>query len=158
MAPKPKPYTTVPSLSHTTFPGEHLALHQRLGHGTYGVVYAATCTRTRSPRAVKVLRWRGPAAAAEAALHALVNGHKGVVQLHGVFGWRGCSLLVMQRAGGGTMFEYMDRGRPYWRAEGRVRRHFGQVLEAVEWCHKQGVYHRDIKPQCVHLLFLLDFG
>ena len=38
--------------------------------------------------------------------------------------------------------------------EGRIRKIFAQVLDAVEYAHKQGVIHRDLKPE--NVLYFAD--
>lgn len=43
---------------------------------------------------------------------------------------------------------------PWAPQEAAARRVFGQLLDAVGYCHQQGIYHRDLKPENV----LLDSG
>ena len=40
---------------------------------------------------------------------------------------------------------------PHVPQEHNARRVFSQLLDAVGYCHQQGVYHRDIKPENVLL-------
>lgn len=152
----PKPYSTIPSLAGQHFPSQRLVLHSALAHGTYGVVYSGSDTRTSTPIAVKVLRrvspGKGGASRAarvrqEVRLHAALAEHPNVLGVHAAFDWDAFTLLVLDLCPAGTLYDYMDAARPYWRDGALVRRHFFQLLDAVAFCHARGVYHRDLKPQ-----------
>lgn len=52
-----------------------------------------------------------------------------------------CSLFCMQ----------VDQGKL---GENEARRYFQQLLDAVDYCHRKGVYHRDLK---VHFYFMYCF-
>lgn len=45
-----------------------------------------------------------------------------------------------------------------------MKRVFGQIVDAVEYCHKKGLYHRDLKPDNIltsedgRSIWLADFG
>jgi len=69
--------------------------------------------------------------------------------------------IAMELAQGGELFEYVaDSGRF---SEPVARFYFKQIIETLDYCHKQGITHRDMKPE--NLLFddkfnvkLADFG
>ncbi len=52
----------------------------------------------------------------------------------------------------------------YCRNDDLVKKIFVQILDAVEFCHNQGIYHRDLKPDNIFVnaagdkVFLGDFG
>ncbi|KZV74598.1 kinase-like protein [Peniophora sp. CONT] len=72
--------------------------------------------------------------------------------------------LVMSYAEGGTLWDVLESS-PH---DGRVREQdlmwwFPQIVAALEWCHKQGFVHRDVKPHNFVIassaqLQLIDFG
>ena len=69
--------------------------------------------------------------------------------------------LVMEYAGGGSLFRLVKASGP--RSEAEARALFTDITRAVAYCHSQGIYHRDIKPENVVLTRdgtakLTDFG
>lgn len=143
-------------------------LHESIGKGAYGIVYRATAERTRADRAIKVLvplPFEGPENAnvrfgREAA--ALVRlAHRGIVTCHD-FG------ITDPPAHPFLVFDYVD-GRHLRDAatdlslEQRVEC-IVQLLDALEYAHGQGVFHRDIKSSNLMVrssdgqVMLLDFG
>jgi len=65
--------------------------------------------------------------------------------------------IVMEIAEKGTLFEYLKVSSTYFGrgfTEDFARTYFVQLIEAVEYCHKQGIAHRDLKPDNL----LLDNG
>lgn len=69
--------------------------------------------------------------------------------------------LIMELASGGELFSKLRRrGRLN---EASARRYFQQLVSAISFCHKNGVAHRDVKPQNLLLdrngnLKVSDFG
>ncbi|KAI5753364.1 hypothetical protein M8J77_026227 [Diaphorina citri] len=62
--------------------------------------------------------------------------------------------IIMEYAENGSLFDII-RGQGYI-DEIRARRWFGQLLEALQYCHERGVVHRDIK--CENLLLDSDYN
>ncbi|KAJ7633068.1 kinase-like domain-containing protein [Roridomyces roridus] len=89
--------------------------------------------------------------------------HPNVVSLHGHFVERGYFFLVMDFQAMGTLVHAIRSG-VYQRNSALIKRTFGQLTDAVLFCHKQGVYHRNIKPSHVLVDYwgcnpcLTDFG
>lgn len=57
-----------------------------------------------------------------------------------------------------------EKRAPYYGNNDLVRRVFGQIVDAVGYCHKKGLYHRDLKPDNIlasadgKSVWLADFG
>lgn len=72
----------------------------------------------------------------------------------------------MELAEKGTLFEYLKVSSVYFSrgfTEDFARTYFQQLIGAVEYCHNQGVAHRDLKPDNLLLdssynLKIADFG
>lgn len=57
--------------------------------------------------------------------------------------------LVTEHAGGGEIFDYLvSNGRMKEEEAARV---FSQIVSAVDYCHRNGVVHRDLKAENVLL-------
>lgn len=74
--------------------------------------------------------------------------------------------IVMELAEKGSLFEFLKTSSDHFGRGFRehiARTHFLQLIDALEYCHKQKIAHRDIKPDNVLLdanynLRLADFG
>lgn len=81
------------------------------------------------------------------ALHRL-SPHPNIVRLHEVLYDQPTGRLAL-------VFELMDmnvyeliRGRRHYVAEDRVRAYMYQLMKAMDHMHRNGIFHRDIKPEC----------
>jgi serine/threonine-protein kinase len=141
-----------------------------LGSGAMGVVYRGTHLMLGGPIAVKFLH--GPWAKIpeyrarfrrEARLLATLR-HPGVVSVLDYGEDDGAPYLVMEQLEGRTLREEMNRGLlPF----GQVLAVMTELLEVLSVAHREGVVHRDVKPENVMLLVdpsghvrvkLFDFG
>lgn len=87
--------------------------------------------------------------------------HPHIVNLLEVMSSRDKIFMVMELVTGGELFDKIVAEGPM--KEHVARRVFSQLLDAVAYCHQQGVYHRDLKPENVLLssngtVKLSDFG
>ncbi|KAH7431665.1 hypothetical protein KP509_08G059600 [Ceratopteris richardii] len=69
--------------------------------------------------------------------------------------------FVLEYASGGELFNKMNQEKKL--KEDEARKYFQQLMNALEYCHKRGVYHRDLKPENLLLdsrgnLKISDFG
>jgi len=142
-----------------------------LGEGGMGAVHRAWDLRLKVPVALKELRPQpglDPAALEglrkqfeqEAAVLARLN-HPNLVRVTDFFEEQGNAYLVMDFAEGRSLADVIleEGAQPESRALDWGR----QLLEALTYCHDQGVIHRDVKPQNIILtpdnrVMLVDFG
>lgn len=141
---------------------QRFSLDQELGRGGMGTVYRATDLVLQRTVAIKVLKDAsgeefGRRLRVEAQILARLL-HENVVRLYdfGVDG--GTYFFVMEEVEGSS---YQKRWKKLELAD-RVAV-MGQVAEALQYAHQQGVIHRDVKPANVLLTLsdqakLSDFG
>jgi 5'-AMP-activated protein kinase catalytic alpha subunit len=145
----------------------HYTLLETVGQGTFGEVMLAVERHTRESVAVKILEKEK--IVDEDARQRLVHEililqrvqHPNLVQLLEVIDEPTRIYLVTEYVGGGELFSYIvQKGRL---EEGEACRLFGQMVAAVDSCHRQLVIHRDLKPENVLLdangeIKVIDFG
>ncbi|KAJ4895135.1 CBL-interacting serine/threonine-protein kinase 10 [Raphanus sativus] len=86
--------------------------------------------------------------------------HPNVVDLHEVMATKTKIYLVLEYCKGGELFKKMVKGKL---AENVAWKYFHQLINAVDFCHSRGVYHRDVKHENLLLdehdnLKVSDFG
>jgi len=100
----------------------------------------------------------------EAAMLASLD-HPGIVRVHRSFEAFGTAYFVMPFVEGVALDELiqsrLDGGR--WFTEEELRRILEKVLNALDYLHDRGIYHRDIKPGNILITdggdpVLIDFG
>ena len=84
-----------------------------------------------------------------------------VSQVHDIFEAGDKVYFVMELATGGDLLEYIKKHGCV--REDKARAIFSQIVEAVRFCHANGVIHRDLKCENVlldsqHNVMLTDFG
>ncbi|KAI0341474.1 kinase-like protein [Trametopsis cervina] len=162
------PKVSMPNMSGRVLDHGRIQLLHPVGRGSFGTVYAALDTTTTPPSvlAVKVVRkFAGNLNAQykEIILHNAVTGHENVAKFHRVFHDKAYIYLVLDYCPGGDLWSAVKSGE-YWKKDELVRSIFLQILDAVQWCHIQGVYHRDLKPNNILVsedgtqIYLTDFG
>jgi tetratricopeptide (TPR) repeat protein/predicted Ser/Thr protein kinase len=148
--------------------GEDYEVVRLIGRGGMGAVYLARDRALERLVAIKVLP---PGTAADTALVERFRReaktvaslqHPGIVPLYAFGERRGLCWFVMGYVRGESLSSRLER-------DGRVdsdtaRTLLGQVAEALDHAHRQGIIHRDIKPDNVLLddstgrALLTDFG
>ncbi|KAJ7615846.1 kinase-like domain-containing protein [Roridomyces roridus] len=81
----------------------------------------------------------------ERILHRRVSSHPNIVTVHQDFTSEEHLFIVMDFHASGDMSFAIADGL-YHRNTPLVKRTFAQIAEAILFCHDQGVFHRDIKP------------
>eukprot|EP00929_Paragymnodinium_shiwhaense_P083190 TRINITY_DN44232_c0_g1_i1.p1 TRINITY_DN44232_c0_g1~~TRINITY_DN44232_c0_g1_i1.p1 ORF type:complete len:1106 (+),score=183.73 TRINITY_DN44232_c0_g1_i1:189-3506(+) len=143
-----------------------------IGIGASSSVLLAEDTFTGEPAAVKVCMQKqfseDIALLREATILRWAR-HESMLQFHGIFeamdvypegrAWA----IVTEFIGGGELFDEVRRGGPL--AEPRTRLVTHQLFSAIDFLHKRGIVHRDIKTENVilvsqrgSLIKLVDFG
>jgi len=159
------PDATITALRQAT--GNRYRIVRRIGAGGMADVYAAEHERLGRPLAVKVmhahlardeemrLRFRREAEAASRLVHPLICTPIDYGELGEVV------YLVMPFLGGGCLADDLTRDRVV--PADRIAFISSQVSGALDYAHRRGVVHRDIKPD--NVLFdddgnamLTDFG
>ncbi|XP_010440445.1 PREDICTED: CBL-interacting serine/threonine-protein kinase 4-like [Camelina sativa] len=143
-------------------------LGRRLGSGSFAKVHVARSISTGELVAIKIIdKKRTIDAAMEPriireieAMRRLQN-HPNVLKIHEVMATKSKIYLVVEYAAGGELFTNLVRfGRLN---ESAARRYFQQLASALSFCHRDGIAHRDVKPQNLLLdkngnLKVCDFG
>jgi len=152
--------------------------HEKIGEGTFGVVYRSVCTTTRRARAgdsAPVLVERRPCAVK--SLKSTSDQKRVRVEVRLLRNLAACPQIVRlldvvgnERTGEVTdlLFEHCPSEAaetlyPRLRS-GDARTLMRQLLTGLEYCHSRGVMHRDVKPAnllvdpaTMHLR-IIDFG
>ncbi|KAI9268701.1 kinase-like domain-containing protein [Sporodiniella umbellata] len=141
---------------------DNLCIIDTLGKGAYGEVYLAEADH--SLYAVKSLN-HTKQQRMEIGLHARLSGHPNIIELKRVIRHQMDSThLVMEYSSEGDLFTAITLRDIYSGNDRLIQSVFLQLLDAVSYCHENGVYHRDLKPENI-LVFdqggrvkLADFG
>ena len=147
--------------------GGAYALGPEIGVGGMGLVYEAFDKALQRPVAVKVLRpemLRDPGARErflEEARTVAGLHHPAIVDIHAIVDTKAGLCLVFERIEGRTLEDILaKRGRlPLSEARALLR----PVCHGLEFAHRHGVVHRDLKPGNVMVtssgqIKLMDFG
>lgn len=157
------------NLTGTFIDNGALELVSIIGIGAYGVVYKALARDGRY-YAVKCLNKTGLDSRQrsfqrrEIALHTLASSHPNVVTLHNVIETPTCIYVVLSYCSDGDLFSQITEKSRYLGQDALIKDVFLQIVDAVEYCHRLGIYHRDLKPENILCdahgtrLVLADFG
>ncbi|THU91579.1 kinase-like protein [Dendrothele bispora CBS 962.96] len=142
-----------------------LVIGECIGSGAFGRVHQATFVGhhyySPYPRdarlAVKCLPrpsaptpgpQRDSLQARELSSHLKVSSHPSIATIHQVLFDKTYFYVVMDRYDGDLFEAIVDKG-VFKDNDELIKNVFLQILEAVEFCHSNGVYHRDLKPRNV---------
>ena len=141
---------------------------EQLGQGGMATVYKAYDTRLERDVAIKVIRI---GAITPDMLPELLKRfereakslakmkHRDIVNIHDYGEYEGAPYLVMEYLPGGTLKEQTGRPIPYQNAAKLLL----PIARALDYAHKRGVLHRDVKPANILITedgdpLLSDFG
>ncbi|KAI0336875.1 Pkinase-domain-containing protein [Cubamyces sp. BRFM 1775] len=149
-----------------------------LGEGAYGVVFraidefSATSSSSPEPRqyAIKIMEKADPRSRRwqyqqrEVTAHIRVSDHPNIVTVHDVLECPYFIYIVLDYCVGGDLFEPMLEQLAYCRNDVLLKSIFLQLVDAVQYCHEHGIYHRDLKPDNIlsnedgSVVKVADFG
>jgi DNA-binding SARP family transcriptional activator/WD40 repeat protein len=141
-------------------------LHERIGEGAFAVVHRATQASLGREVAVKIIRAELANRPefirrfeAEAQMVARIE-HPHVVPLYDYWREPDRAYLVMRWMTGGSLEARLDDGT--WSVDATVEL-VDQIADALDAAHRQGVVHRDVKPENILFdeagrAYLGDFG
>ncbi|KAI0076528.1 Pkinase-domain-containing protein [Panus rudis PR-1116 ss-1] len=170
-----KPNAMMTALLGHRIDGGRLKLIRILGSGSSGVVflaieiqggraypersYAVKCMDKVEPDSVAYIMKKR-----EIDHHRRVSLHPNIVNLHHVIDEGSFTSLVLDYCPGGDLFKLISEDKVFAGKDEYVKSIFLQLLDAVDFCHRNGIYHRDIKPENVlcnsdrTFVYLADFG
>jgi eukaryotic-like serine/threonine-protein kinase len=146
--------------------GGRYALGEMIGTGGMADVFIGDDTRLNRKVAIKVLRRdlaRDPSFVARFKKEALAAGglnHSGIVSVYDSGEESNSPYIVMELITGESLRQLLQKGLiPQARALEIVE----GILEALEYSHKEGIVHRDIKPGNIMItesgdIKVMDFG
>lgn len=101
----------------------------------------------------------------EVILHQRVSKHPHILTMHHVYEDESYVYIVLDLVRSGDLRKSIyERRGPYYGNNELVKHVFGQIVDAVDYCHKKGIYHCDLKPDNVltsedgRMVWLADFG
>jgi serine/threonine protein kinase len=136
-----------------------------LNHGSFGMVFLATDSKTGEEVAIKCLL-KGSSTDQdrfeELECHRRFGFHPNLVNLIHTFDTENHTYLVLEYCANGDLYEAIRHNRGPLETE-HVRDSMLQLISAVDFMHANGLYHRDIKPENIFLthdgsMKLGDFG
>ncbi|XP_037283903.2 cyclin-dependent kinase 1 [Rhipicephalus microplus] len=142
---------------------------RKIGEGAYGVVYKARCKTTNKIVAIKKIRVERedegiPATTIREVTFLRELRHKNIVRLIDVVMSPLkpiCLVFEYMTTDLKTLFDSLPKNKTL---EGNVvKKYLGQIVEAIHFCHRRRVLHRDLKPDNVLVdgngdLKVADFG
>ncbi|KAM7533809.1 hypothetical protein Aperf_G00000104859 [Anoplocephala perfoliata] len=134
-------------------------MERLLGRGNFAVVKLATHTQLNVPVAVKIINKElvGGQNLAKMAreLEAMKRcyRHPNIVRLYHIMETDANIYMVMEYASRGEVFDHISLSHAF--TEKDARELFWQIVCAIDYCHKLGIVHRDLKAE--NLLIDADF-
>lgn len=141
-------------------------LGRTLGRGSSGVVRLAMHVETRERVAVKIIK-KGKCSylsRLDREIQSLMAAkHKNIVGLHEVLDSKDNLFIVMELCGGGSLVDIVRLYPEERMPEGTARFFLRQVFEALAFCHRNGICHRDVRLDNLMLdnegnVKITDFG
>ena len=137
-----------------------------LNHGSFGMVFLATDTKTGEDVAIKRLIKASTNSSEdrseELECHRRFGFHSNLVNLIHTFDTETHKYIVLEYCANGDLYEAIRLNRGPLETE-HVRDFMLQLISAVDFMHAKGLFHRDIKPENIFLtqdgsMKLGDFG
>lgn len=138
------------SKSHSIDFNEHYTWGRQLGKGAFSVVREATNIKTQEKVAIKVISKKFLPSKDLKLLEREIEimkklQHKNIVSLIDVFESSEEIYIIMELVTGGELFDHIVQRGSYSEKDASIL--IKQLCESVDFLHKHGVAHRDLKPQ-----------
>ena len=153
------------SYKYLTFITENI----EISSGSYGRVFLAKNNKNNEVCAVKtidkkkIFKMHGNLEIIynEIGIHSRLN-HKNIIKLYNVYEDKKQIKIIMEYALNGNLYEKIKKEKIGF-SEKKTFKYFIQVLNAINFLHKNNIIHRDIKPENILIdkynnLKLCDFG
>ncbi|CAI5702701.1 hypothetical protein KXD40_003071 [Peronospora effusa] len=142
---------------------EYDILDEVVGEGGYCVVQKGVDKRTGEMVAVKMLSKSETSASefwSEVDVLRVGGRHPNILQLRGTYETEDCWFIVQELAQGGELFDHLVANGAY--SERQASDTIRQLCDALQYLHRKGIVHGDIKPENILLhegrMCLVDFG
>lgn len=142
---------------------EYDILDEVVGEGGYCVVQKGVDKRTGELVAVKMLSKSETSARefwSEVDVLRVAGQHPNILQLRGTYETEYCWFIVQELAQDGELFDHLIANGAY--SEQQASNTIRQLCDALQYLHRKGIVHGDIKPENVLLhngrMCLVDFG
>ena len=134
---------------------------KKLGSGTYGRVILVLNEETQELEAIKCIKHDIRNSYQDEILnHMTVCDHDNIIGCNVVFTDKDYLCISMEYAHDGDLFHKLNKTDVF--CENLAKVYFLQLIQAVEYCHINGILHRDIKLENLllhgNILKLTDFG
>jgi len=147
---KKKPLSSVGTLS--TFQDLYKLTGEKLGEGSYGQVETCKSVYDGEEYAVKIIEkkpgtFQRSKLLKEIEIYHMCRGQTNIIQLIEFFEEEDKFYLVFEKLNGGPLLEHIQRRKFFTESEGStiVR----NLAEAIQFLHRRGIAHRDVKPDNV---------
>ena len=142
-------------------------LGDKLGEGTFGVVYLGTHILTKERVAIKIiekrkLRNEKDKKRLEREISILKKLHHiNIINLYTTIETKNQIYIIQEYASGKELFNYIIQKKKL--SEKESLKYFQQIISGIEYIHKLRICHRDLKPENIILTLnneikLIDFG
>ncbi len=147
--------------------GNRYEIIEKIGEGGMAIVYKAKCNLLNRYVALKILRPEFTEDQeflkrfSDEARSVAKLSHPNIVPIYDIGRENKINYIVMEYAEGPTLKEYLsENGRMNWKEAVNIA---AQVAGALDHAHKNGIIHRDIKPQNIiitkgDIAKVTDFG
>jgi serine/threonine protein kinase len=127
---------------------DHIVLHKNIGNGSSGTTYYGTYLPLQTEVAVKVVNKAALNERQLKRVHREIKflyklKHQNICKLYGEVETNSHICLIMELCKGGDLCDILNKNGPM--SESKARSLFVQLLSAVNYLHKKGILHRDIK-------------
>lgn len=142
---------------------DELHVEEFLAHGTFGAIFRVVDRENELQLALKVSlkssHWED-----ESTLHYFLSNHPNIITLHENIDFGDYVASLLDYCPGGSLHDMIYDYTAYAGDSARIKSTLLQIIDAVEHCHTNYIYHRDLKPLNVLCnedgshVFLTDFG